>query len=66
MNIAAQEIEGDMPTGTSSIEAMLGSARSGRPVATLADLCEIVRTLPSLDGVDKDFLNIEGVQLEIR
>jgi antitoxin (DNA-binding transcriptional repressor) of toxin-antitoxin stability system len=35
--------------------ATLGPAEAARPAATMADLREIVRTLPRLDSLDKVF-----------
>jgi hypothetical protein len=55
-----------LQTATKSTDAMLGLSEPTRPVATLADLREIVSALPCLDGDDKDFLNMEDVQLEVR
>ncbi|MDA8414335.1 MAG: hypothetical protein M0023_11195 [Desulfobacteraceae bacterium] len=65
VEIAAHKKGGDMQTETSSTEAMFGAADQARPAATLADLLEIVSTLPRLDGDDMNFLNTEDVQLEV-
>ena len=46
--------------------ATLGPAGPARPTVTMADLRQIVRTLPRLDSDDKGFLNTEGLQLEVR
>jgi antitoxin (DNA-binding transcriptional repressor) of toxin-antitoxin stability system len=46
--------------------AMLCPAESARSAASLAELREIASALPRLDGDDMNFLNTEGVQLEVR
>ena len=66
VEIAAHKKGGDMPTEINTAVATLGPAEPARSATTLADLREIVSTLPRLDGDDINSLNTEDVQLEVR